>query len=64
VHIAKTYGVFGDRIKSIELCLNRFDEDTKMSFLDLYNKLDADINKPEETVQATTETNAGQEIPF
>lgn len=64
VHIAKTYGVFGDRIKSIELCLNRFDEDTKMSFLDLYNKLDADINKPEETVQATTETNAGEKIPF
>jgi MoxR-like ATPase len=64
VHIAKTYGVFGDRIKSIELCLNRFDDDTKMSFLDLYNKLDADINKPEETVQATTTPNNGEEIPF
>jgi len=64
VHIAKTYGVFGDRIKSIELCLNRFDEDTKLSFIDLYNKLDTEINKPEETVQATTESNAGEEIPF
>jgi MoxR-like ATPase len=64
VHIAKTYGVFHDRVKSIELCLNRFDDDTKMSFLDLYNKLDADINKPEETVQATTTPNNGEEIPF
>ena len=64
VHIAKTYGVFHDRIKSIELCLNRFDEDTKMSFLDLYNKLNADINKPEESVQATTTSNDGEEIPF
>jgi MoxR-like ATPase len=64
VHIAKTYGVFHDRVKSIELCLNRFDDDTKMSFLDLYNKLDADICEPEETVQATTTPNNGEEIPF
>jgi MoxR-like ATPase len=41
VHIAKTYSVFGDRLKAIELCLNRFDDDTKFSFLDLYRKLDA-----------------------
>jgi MoxR-like ATPase len=41
VHIAKTYSVFGDRQKAIELCLNRFDDDTKFSFLDLYRKIDA-----------------------
>jgi len=41
VHIAKTYGVFGNRQKAIELCLNRFDSDTKFSFLDLYRKIDA-----------------------
>jgi MoxR-like ATPase len=41
VHIAKTYSVFGDRLKAIELCLNRFDDDTKFSFLDLYKKIDA-----------------------
>lgn len=41
VHISKTYGVFGNRMKAIELCLNRFDEDTKLSFLDLYMKVDA-----------------------
>jgi MoxR-like ATPase len=41
VHIAKTYSVFGNRQKAIELCLNRFDSDTKFSFLDLYRKIDA-----------------------
>lgn len=53
VHIAKTYSVFGNRQKAIELCLNRFDDDTKFSFLDLYRKLDAgediSISKTEET---------------
>ena len=28
-------------MKSIELCVSRFDEDTKASFLDLYTKIDA-----------------------
>lgn len=41
VHIAKTFSVFGNRLKAIELCLNRFDADTKASFLDLYTKVDA-----------------------
>lgn len=41
VHIAKTYSVFGDKMKAIELCLNRFDDDTKFSFMDLYRKIDA-----------------------
>lgn len=45
VHICKTYGVHGDRMKSVGLCLNRFDDDTKMSFLDLYTKLDAESKK-------------------
>ena len=41
VHIVETYGIFGDKMKAISLCLNRFDEDTKVSFLDLYTKVDA-----------------------
>jgi hypothetical protein len=52
VHISKTYGVFGNRMKAIELCLNRFDDDTKMSFLDLYTKVDAGANT--ETLMAQT----------
>ena len=41
VHIVETYGIFGDKMKAITLCLNRFDDDTKASFIDLYTKVDA-----------------------
>jgi len=43
VHIAKAYSIFDDRMKAISLCINRFDEDTKLSFSDLYTKVDADV---------------------
>ena len=69
VHISKTYGVFGNRMKAIELCLNRFDDDTKMSFLDLYTKVDAGANT--ETLMAQTvetitlpEEPKSDEVPF
>ena len=42
-HIVKAFAIFGDKMKSIELCVARFDEDTKASFLDLYTKIDAGI---------------------
>ena len=42
-HIVQTFSIFGDRLKSIELCVNRFDEDTKTAFLDLYEKVDASV---------------------
>ena len=45
VHIAKAYSIFKTRLKAIELCLNRFDEETKTSFLDLYTKVDENANK-------------------
>ena len=41
VHIAKAYSIFGDRLQSVTHCVNRFDNDTKQSFLDLYTKVDA-----------------------
>jgi hypothetical protein len=41
VHIVETYGIFGDKLKALTLCLNRFDDDTKASFIDLYTKVDA-----------------------
>jgi len=56
VHISNAFAIFGDRMKAIEMCVNRFDEDTKTSFLDLYSKIDAeavipsDENESEETV--------------
>ena len=42
VHIAKAFAIFKDRMTAIELCLNRFDPETKVAFLDLYTKVDAD----------------------
>jgi len=54
-HIVKAHAIFGDKMKSIELCVARFDEDTKASFMDLYTKIDAGIEV--ETVEEdTTET--------
>jgi midasin (ATPase involved in ribosome maturation) len=47
VHIVETYGIFGDKMKAITLCLNRFDDDTKMSFIDLYTKVDAGASAEE-----------------
>jgi len=43
VHIAKAFAIFNDRMTAIDLCINRFDEDTKMSFKDLYTKIDAGV---------------------
>jgi len=40
-HIVKAYAIFKDKKKAIEMCVNRFDEDTRDSFVDLYTKIDA-----------------------
>ena len=39
--IRKTFDIFNDRVKSVEMCINRFDNDTIVAFTDLYNKIDA-----------------------
>lgn len=49
VHIAKAYEIFKDRMKAITLCVNRFDEETKTAFLDLYSKVDASVESPANT---------------
>jgi len=50
VHIIRAYAIFGKKDKAIQVCVNRFDEETKQSFLELYDKVDADVdfNKSEE----------------
>ena len=48
-HIVKAFAIFGNKMEAIELCVARFDDDTKESFLDLYTKIDAGINVTEET---------------
>ena len=70
VHIVETFGIFGDKMKAISLCLNRFDDDTKASFLDLYTKVDAGASaeqllSPQPEVTATdTNQNQEEDIPF
>jgi len=48
VHIIRAYAIWSDRMKSIKVCVNRFDEETKQSFIELYDKIDADVNTEEE----------------
>jgi hypothetical protein len=66
VHIAKAYSIFNDRMKAITLCVNRFDEETKMAFLDLYSKVDASVVSPANTSTTTvsTDPSATTEVPF
>ena len=47
VHIIRAYAIFGDRAKAIKACLNRFDDETKQSFLDLYDKIDGEVDMTE-----------------
>ena len=65
VHIVKTFGIYNDKKKAIEYCLNRFDADTKATFFDLYTKVDAGIDP---TVTAESEVKPAatesEEIPF
>ena len=44
VHIIRAYSIFGDKEKAIQVCVNRFDDDTKQAFLELYDKVDADFD--------------------
>jgi len=54
-HIVNAYAMFDNRLKSIEMCVNRFDEDTRQAFLDLYTKVDAGVEMNEETDVANNE---------
>ena len=57
VHIIRAYAIWGDKMKAIQVCLNRFDEETKSAFSDLYDKIDADVdmNDTIDTIDNTKE---------
>jgi len=70
VHIVQAYSIFSNKVKAIELCTNRFDEDTKTSFVDLYTKVDAGATadqiiesqrQSEVAAQSQTDSNEGEE---
>ena len=65
VHIAKAFSIFGDRMKAINLCINRFDDETKTSFSDLYTKVDADVlDDGTEVPEGFTRVTEEDEIDF
>jgi hypothetical protein len=56
VHICEAYGIFGqNKVKAIELCLNRFDVDTKNAFMELYKKVDETVDPAPVAEQASAE---------
>jgi len=64
-HIAKAFAIFGDKSQAIELCVSRFDEDTKTGFLSLYGKIDAGIDPLAESESTEEESNSfGDDIDF
>jgi MoxR-like ATPase len=62
VHIAKAYAIFNDRMTAVEMCTNRFDEDTKMSFKELYTKIDSEVTMDDQSVENSSENDV--EVPF
>jgi MoxR-like ATPase len=62
VHITKAFSIFNNRLKAIEMCLNRFDGDTKTAFLDLYTKVDAEATPAPVVSEATTTTARPDEL--
>ncbi len=50
VHIAQAYKMFDNKMKAIEMCVARFDSETKATFLDLYTKVDEDVIELEEAI--------------
>ena len=68
IDIVKTYSIFGNKMKAITMCLERFDDETRDSFADLYTKVDAGASYEEITAEAGVvieeEEPEDQEVPF
>ena len=65
VHIVRAYAIFGDKAKAIQVCVNRFDDETKQSFLELYDKIDVDFVMPSNELELTIECGRlDKNLPF
>jgi len=72
VQIVETFSIFGDKTKALSYCLNRFDDETKFSFIDLYSKVDAgasvddilNIEEPEVEEEPETDEDETDGNPF
>jgi hypothetical protein len=65
VHIAEAFTIFGNKMDAIQYCINRFDSETKTSFLDLYTKIDAGVDvTTNPNVMTDTSEVKSEEVPF
>ena len=62
VNIVQAYSIFNDKTEAINYCINRFDDDTKTAFMDLYNKMNAPVEAV--TVNEPMKVIEDGEIPF
>ena len=62
-HIIKTHSIFNDRMKAINMCISRFDEETKTAFLDLYTKIDeSQLTEDGEIIENNNDGIGNQEV--
>ena len=65
VHIIHAFAIFKDRMKAIQMCTARFDEQTKETFMDLYSKLDETVSVPsDEEGESSEKTEEETNQPF
>ena len=69
IDITKSYSIFNDKLKAVSMCLERFDDETKESFTDLYTKIDEgvsmeDLNPVDEEDEIKIEEVDDEKVPF
>ena len=61
VHIVHAFSIFKDRMKAIAMCVARFDDQTKETFMDLYSKLDEKVSMPSDETEESEESELTEE---
>jgi len=64
VHIVRAFGIFGDKLKAVEKCLNRFDRQTRDSFLELFTKVTVEGAGAAPETQTTQENDGSVSVSF
>ena len=65
VHISNAYAIFNmDRMKAIQMCVNRFDGETMTAMVDLYTKVDAEAVNTQTNTETETKVEGAEECPF
>jgi hypothetical protein len=64
VHIIRAYSIFKDKAKALQVCINRFDDETKQAFMELYDKIDADFVMPTKNSEPELTIEGGKEVIF